>query len=233
MIDPNKKERESIDASSVCYRAFELIAAKQYTDAEKFLANNMARTDDDAAIALFHSVMGVLFKVQGEFKTAWKHYERAEKLLPKDPALKIISARLLIDQFSECDQAIRKAKKVLDLLPGNHVFSHQAYTTIGLAYIKKGDKKKAVAALLSSIEGDFDGFITARNIDFSLVEALLKKATGLNECRSFLEKARAFSNKTKEVEFINLTEAMLQAFDRDFETEQKKEDDITDVRENF
>ena len=111
MIDPNKKNPLPVAPSEVCYRAFELIAAKQYEDAEKLLALNMSRTDDDAAIALYHSVMGVLFKVQGEFKTAWKHYERAEKLLPDDPAMKIISARLLIEQFAEYDQAIKKAKK--------------------------------------------------------------------------------------------------------------------------
>ena len=78
MIDPNKKETVPVNTSDVCYRAFELIATKQYADAEKLLASNMARTDDDASIALYHSVMGVLFKVQGEYKTAWKHYQRAD-----------------------------------------------------------------------------------------------------------------------------------------------------------
>ena len=39
--------------------------AKQFADAEKLLAGNMSRTDDDAAIALYHSVLGVLFKMQG------------------------------------------------------------------------------------------------------------------------------------------------------------------------
>ena len=85
MIDPNKKDPIPVNASDVCYRAFELIAAKQYSDAEKLLSGTMSRTDDDAAIALYHSVLGVLFKVQGEYKTAWKHYQRAEKLLPRDP----------------------------------------------------------------------------------------------------------------------------------------------------
>src|SRR3989338_10057724 len=116
---------------------------KRYDEAEKLLVGNMAKTDDESAIALYHSVLGVLFKLQGEYKTAWKHYERAEKLLPNDPALKIISARLLIDQFSECDQAIKKAKKVLRLFPDHPVFAHQAYTTLGLAFVKKGDRAKA------------------------------------------------------------------------------------------
>ncbi|MBI4126896.1 MAG: hypothetical protein HY465_05320, partial [Deltaproteobacteria bacterium] len=140
VIDPNKKEREPTKPSDVCYRAFELMKAKQYAETEKLLVNNLARTEDETAIALYHSTLGVLFKLQGEYRTAWKHYERAEKLLPKDPALKIISARLLIDQFNEYDQAIKKAKKVLSLIPDNPVFAHQAHITMGLAYVKKGQK---------------------------------------------------------------------------------------------
>ncbi|HPW45456.1 MAG TPA: hypothetical protein PKU96_03695 [bacterium] len=216
MIDPNKKEREEAKPSDVCHRAFQLIAAKQYGEAEKLLANNMARSEDDAAIALYHSVMGVLFKIQGEFKTAWRHYGRAEKLLPKDPALKIISARLLIDQFSEYNQAIKKAKKVLELAPANPVFAHQAYTTMGLAYCKKGDRKKAIEMLEKSWGEDFSNFISAQNIDFELLEALIGRGLGLESCREFLVKANSFAEATGEEKYIELTSKMLQAFDADF-----------------
>jgi tetratricopeptide (TPR) repeat protein len=216
MIDPNKKEPLPVNASEVCLRAFELMNAKQYADAEKLLAGNMARTDDDAAIALYHSVLGVLFKVQGEYKTAWKHYERAEKLLPNDPALKIISARLLIDQFAEYGQAIKRAKKVLDLIPGNPVFAHQAYTTIGLACVRKGDRKKAVEMLGASMGEDFKGFVSAKNIDFELVESLLKRGVGVPACRLFLVKAKAFAEATQEPPYIKLLDRMLAAFEQDF-----------------
>ena len=215
MIDPNKKEPIPINPSDVCYRAFELIAAKQYSDAEKLLASNMSRSDDDAAIALYHSVTGVLFKVQGEYKTAWQHYQRAEKLLPKDPALKIISARLLIEQFAEYDRAIRKAKKVLDLIPGNVVFAHQAYTTMGLAYIKKGDRKRAVAMLGKSESDGFRGFVSAKNVDLALVEMLIRRGTGLAECRGFLVKAKGFADETGEESYSKLFERMIEAFDRE------------------
>lgn len=216
MIDPNKKEPSPVNPSDVCYRAFELMKAKQYADAEKLLAGNMSRTDDDAAIALYHSVMGVLFKLQGEYKTAWKHYERAEKLLPKDPALKIISARLLIDQFAEYSQAIKRAKKVLELIPGNPVFAHQAYTTIGLASCRKGDRKKAVEMLAASIGDDFQGFVSPKNIDFELVEALLKRGWGVPSCRDFLTKAKTFAEATEEGSYIDLLDRMLSAFDQDY-----------------
>ena len=215
MIDPNKKDPIPVNASDVCYRAFELIAAKQYSDAEKLLSGTMSRTDDDAAIALYHSVLGVLFKVQGEYKTAWKHYERAEKLLPKDPALKIISARLLIEQFAEYDQAIRKSKKVLDLIPGNPVFAHQAYTTMGLAYLKKGDKKKAVGLLEQSMGEGFKGFVSAKNIDLALVEALIRRNAGHTETSRFLSEAGVFAAAQGEEAFAGVFSRMLDAFDKE------------------
>lgn len=216
MIDPNKKEQLPINPSEVCYRAFELIKAKQYADAEKLLQGNMARTDDDAAIALYHSVLGVLAKVQGEYKTAWKHYERAEKLLPKDPAIKIITARLLIDQFAEYGLAVRKAKKALELIPGNPVFAHQAHTTMGLALCRKGDRKKAIEMLEASWGDDFRGFVSAKNIDFELIEALLKRGWGLPACRAFLVKAKAFAESMQEESHIDLLARMLDAFDQDY-----------------
>ncbi|MFH0800545.1 MAG: hypothetical protein V2A66_10260 [Pseudomonadota bacterium] len=220
MIDPNKKDPTSVSPSDVCYRAFELMAAKQYVDAEKLLAANMSRSDDDAAIALYHSAMGVLFKMQGEYKTAWKHYERAEKLLPDDPALKIISARLLIEQFAEYGQAIKRAKKVLDLIPGNPVFAHQAYTTMGLAHIRKGDRKKAVKMLGLSQCDDFRGFVSAKNVDFGLVEALVKRGVGIEACRVFLTKAKAFAEATREQQYINLLDRMLAAFDTEYSSKE-------------
>ncbi len=218
MIDPNKKEPPPINSNEVCYRAFELIAAKQYADAEKLLSINMARTEDKTAIALYHSVLGVLFKIQGEYKTAWRHYERAEKLLPDDPALKIISARLLIEQFAEYSQAIKKAKKAMELAAGNPVFEHQGYTTMGLAYCKKGDKKKAVEMLTLSQVNDFRDFITAKNIDFELVEALLRRGWGVENCRVFIVKAFEFAKKTNEEQFIRLFSKMLAAFEKDYPT---------------
>jgi len=216
MIDPNKKVPLPVNPSDVCYRAFELISAKQFADAEKLLAGNMAKTDDNVAIALYHSVLGILYKIQGEYKTAWRHYERAEKLMPQDPALKIISARLLIDQFAEYGQAIKRAKKVMDLAGGNPVFAHQAYTTMGLAYCKKGDKKKAIDMLERSRVDEFENFISAKNIDFELVEAILRRGWAIETCRTFLDKALSFAVRTKEEQYINLLQKMIAAFEVEY-----------------
>lgn len=204
--------QEIINPSDVCYRAFELMKAHQFDDAEKLLSNCLAKVSDDVACALFHSTLGVLYKMKGEFKTAWRHYERAEKLMPQDPALKIISARLLIDEFAEFGQAVKKANKVLEIIPNNPVFRHQAFITMGLAYAKKGEKKKAVSMLKSSYDNDFDGFITAKNIDFTLCEALLKKGWAENEVKEFLEKALKFAQSKKEADWAETIQKMVNAF---------------------
>ena len=200
-----------INPTEVCQRAFALMQSKQYDDAEKLLANNLSKTAEDTAKGLYHSAFGVLCKLRSDYKEAWRHYQRAEKLIPNDPALKIIVARLLIDQFAEYDSAIKRAKRVLEIIPENVVFAHQAYTTLGLAYIKKSNKKQAVAMLIKSSEKGFDGFVTGHNIDFHLVEALLRKKWGRDECRHFIEKAHAFVQKTEETYLKETFQRMLDA----------------------
>jgi tetratricopeptide (TPR) repeat protein len=205
-------EKVPVNPSEICQRAFELMQTKQYDEAEKLLNSNLGKVDDDVAVGLFHSSLGVLYKIKGEPKTAWKHYQRAEKLIPEDPALKIIVARLLIDQFTEFDMAIKKVKKVLNSVKENPVFAHQVYTTMGLAYLGKGQKMKSTEMLEKSMEGDFSGFVSAQNIDFNLVEALLRAGMAVEECKSFLEKARAFASVTKEETWVELIDRMLEVF---------------------
>ena len=203
---------EIVNPTDVCYRAFELLKLKQFEDAEKLLSNCMAKTNDEVSLGLFHSTLGVLYKMKGEFKNAWRHYERAEKLLPQDPALKIISARLLIDEFAEYDQAVKKAKKALDIIPDNPVFRHQAYITMGLAYVRKGNKKKAMESLIKSMENGFEGFITTKNIDFNLCETILKKGWAESEVKTFLERAHKFAVEHKEVDWVETIQKMLDVF---------------------
>lgn len=201
-----------IEPQAVCARAFALMQGKQFTDAEKLLANCLTKTDDPVATALFHSALGILFKLQGEYKTAWKHYQRAEKLLPEDPALKLISARLLIDEFAEYDLAIKKCRKVLALLPDNPGVAHHAQVLLGLAYARKGDRRRALAALAEAMAGDFQGFVTTKNIDFHLVEWCVKKGWDLPLCRQFLEKAHAFAVSVQEADWAAIIGRMLAAF---------------------
>lgn len=209
-------EELPINPSDVCYRAFTLMRSQQFDDAEKLLNNNLNLTQDKTASALYHSSLGVLFKMKGDYKTAWKHYERAEKLIPNDPALKIIVARLLIEHFSQYDQAISRAKKVLKLIPNNPVFVHQAFTTLGLAYLRKGKKDLTLDCLERSIVEDFSGFISAKNIDFNLVEAVLRKKWDQGICRRFFETALAFARQKKEQNFVQLFQKMSDTFEKEF-----------------
>lgn len=171
----------------------------------------MGRTEDPVALALYHSAMGVAAKMQAKYKEAWRHYDRAEKLLPTDPALKLISARLMIDQFAQYDSAIKKAKKVLELIPNNRAFTHQAYTIMGLAYAKEGKKKQALEMLRTSIVEDFLGFVTTDNINFVLVEEVARRGWDSALCRQFIEMALARAQEHRENTWVDKLQQILDA----------------------
>lgn len=201
--------------SSRLKKAIELMAAHDFDSAEKELRSGISESgsaQDKVLEALFHSTLGILFKLKKDYKEAWRCYERAEKLLPHDPALKLVSARLLVEVFGQCDLAIQKAKKVLKIARNDWTFCHQAQATLGLAYLKKGDRRKAVTALERAMEGDFEGMISAGNIDFKLLEGLIRKNAGLPQCRSYIEKAIAFAQKTGEQRELNIFQQLITLF---------------------
>lgn len=186
----------------VCERAFELLRAQQTADAEKLLANALTKVTDPVGVAVLHSALGVVERVRGNSKAALRHYERAERLMADDPALKLITARLLIDQFREYDAAIRRCQKAIKLLPGNPVVVHHAHTLIGVAHVGLGKKAAAVASLETSIVGDFRHFVTAENLDFHLVEACARKRWGISECERFLEAAKTLATGAGEGRWV-------------------------------
>lgn len=197
------------------YKAFDLMAAKNLDAAENELHAGLTDAEaqeDKVLAALFYSSLGVLYKIKKEFPKAWKYYEKAEKLLPEDPALKLISARLLIDVFGQFDTAIRRCQKVLEISRSDPPFLHQANVTLGFAYLKKGERSKAVQCLVDSMQDDFAGLLSASNIDLKLVEALLRKKAGLQECRSYLEKAKAFAISKQEERHAELFTRLIDAF---------------------
>jgi len=201
--------------SKELYKAFEWMRKKKLEEAEKCLQKGLeeAKAVKDLVLeGLYYSAYGVLYKIKKDFRQAWKYYERAEKLIPDDPALKIISSQLLIDYFGQYDTAIRKMEKVIKQVGKDVIFLHQAYTIQGLGYLKKGDKKKALEALKKSIGDDFKGLQTVANIDFRLMQEMAKKKTALDTCRLFLEKALAFAKGTKEKQNQKILEKMLEGF---------------------
>src|SRR5262249_35193664 len=127
MTDPTKET-----VSKGIYEAFRLMKEKNFDGAETLLKTGLEKAEsekNDTQSALFFSGLGVLAKIKGQFKDAWRYYEKAEKLLPEDPALKITMAKLLIDRFAQYDNAIKKLKIVLKVAKGSASFEHQAHAT--------------------------------------------------------------------------------------------------------
>jgi tetratricopeptide (TPR) repeat protein len=197
------------------YKAFDFMAAKNLEAAETELNAGLDEAlsrKDNVLSALFYSSLGVLFKIRKDFQKAWKYYEKAEKLLPEDPALKLISARLLIDVFGQYDTAIRRCKKVLEISRSDPPFLHQANATMGLAYLKSGQRQQAIEALVAGMDSDFEGLMSASNIDMKLPEALLRKKAGVAECFIYLQKALQFAKQTGEDKFVDLYSRLLESF---------------------
>ncbi|MBI2083739.1 MAG: hypothetical protein HYT76_09290 [Deltaproteobacteria bacterium] len=194
------------------YEAFQKIKEKDFSAAEKILQEGLLRFEqvgDETQQALFHSTWGVLCKVKGEDKEAWRHYERAEKLLSDDPSLKIISAKFLIERFAQYDTALKKLKKVLEMTKGSPSFEHQTHAIMALAYLKKGERKKAKTSLEASMTGDFQLMVTAANINLEVIEGFLARNFEVNLCRTYLEKGLVLAEAKKEEKFIQLFTKLL------------------------
>lgn len=196
-------------------QAFKLLNQKKLDEAEVVLTKglNEAKAANDKILqGVFYSSFGILFKLKKNFRKAWKYYEQAEKIIPADPALKIISSRLLADYFGQHDTVIRKMQKVIDQAGNDLSFLHSAYSLQGFSYLKKGNKKKALECLKLSMGDHFKGMQTAANLDYRLVEALTKKKTDLKACRDFLEQALSFAKSTREVPHQKILGQLLKKF---------------------
>ncbi len=206
------------------YRAFDCMSAKDWGLAEQELQAGLVEAQEEGnavLTALFYSSLGVLAKLQKDFHRAWKFYDKAEQLLPEDPALKLISARLLMEVFGQYDAAIRRCKKVLEISRSDPPFLHQAYALLGLALLKTGQRFQAAECLQKSMEDDFAGLLSAGNIDLKLLEALIRKKTALEVCRAYLEKALQFSRIHQEERFEALFLKLLEVFPESEEAEEK------------
>jgi hypothetical protein len=89
---------------------------------------------------------------------------------------------------------------------------HQVRAVTGLAWLKKGDKKKAAEQLQLAMNGDFKGLQTAVNLDLKLLEEMMKKKVDPALCKTYLEKAHAFSKVNKEKQFEKLFKQLLKNF---------------------
>lgn len=212
MTDPS-------DPSSVrkeIYEAFKRMKEKDYPAAEALLQEGLKKVEqekDKTQSALFYSSLGVLSKIKGEFKDAWRYYEKAEKVLPGDPSLKIIMAKLLIDRFAQYDTAIKKLKEVLKVAKGCGSFEHQAHATMAIAYLKKGDKKKAVSMLDEAMTDDFVNVTSAENLNFEVIEAFLARNLEVARCQKYVEKALDLARSRRETRPVEFLTKLLEGFE--------------------
>lgn len=183
------------------YTSFQKIKEKDWLAAETLLKEGLAKASqakNETQEALFYSTLGVLSKMRGEMKEAWRYYEQAEKILPEDPALKIISSKFLIEQFAQYDLAIKKLKKVIEIARHSPAFLHQSQALLAIAFLKKGEKKKAIEALKSAMADDFQNLPTAGGINLDVVEAFLSRNFEKELCENYLQKALQLAQARKE-----------------------------------
>ncbi len=212
MVEEGTKETVQKDV----YEAFRRIKEKDYVGAEGLLQGGLKRSEEQAnptQTALYCSSLGVLARIRGESKEAWRYYERAEKLMPGDPSLKIIMAKLLIDQFAQYDKAIKKLKEVLKIAKGCGSFEHQAHATMAIAYLKKGDKKKAVEMLDHAMVDDFANINSAENLNFEVIEAFLARNYEVDRCRQYVEKALDLARIRREEKSMQFLTKLLESFE--------------------
>ncbi|HBF13252.1 MAG TPA: hypothetical protein DDW49_07695 [Deltaproteobacteria bacterium] len=201
--------------SKTLFRVFEFLKLRKFDEAQKLLEQGIKEAEknqDDLLAGLFYSAYGVFFRLQKEFRKAWKSYEKAEKLVPADPSLKIISARLLLDFFGQYDIVLRKMDKVLGLAKDDFVFVHMAHTIKGMAFLKKGNKAKALESLKLSMGDHFNGLKNMADMQFDLVNELIKKKWGLDETRLYLKEALFFSKKAGDIKSQKIIWKFLEHF---------------------
>lgn len=196
------------------FEAFSKMKAKDFGAAENILRQGLQASEKNPSEqALFYSSLGVLFKMKGDYKEAWRLYEKAEKLLPTDPSLKLITAKLLIDHFSQYDLAIKKLKEVLKIAKGSASYEHQAHATLAMAYLKKGDKKKAVEMLDLSMGPDFDKITSSYNLNFEVIGTFVARSFEMERCRDYVEKSLTLAKLRKEDRNIQFLTKLLDSFE--------------------
>jgi len=189
--------------SKTLMESFHFMKQKKFDEAKAHLEKGLKEAEiakDLTLQAIFNSSLGVLFKLKKEFRKSWKYYETAEKLMPEDLSLKLISSRLLVDYFGQYDTVLKKTEKVLSLVKSTDPLTHVAQTIRGLAYLRKGEKKKAVDCLMLS--ADFGGMKTAANLDLQLVSELIRKKIDRQVCVAFLNKSLQLAKSNKEEKFV-------------------------------
>lgn len=194
------------------YLCFRLIKENKFTEAEQKIQDAVkvaAARQDKSAEALYLSALGVLYKVQKDYKKSYKFYQQAEKLLPDDPALKIIVATLLIEEFAQYDSAQRKLDKILSDKSQDLAITHHAQVLSALAQFLMGKKDQAKKILTEINASDFLRLRSTSNLNFKLVELFVAKSFAREECLTFLRKAKDLAVQARELPYQEAIQNLL------------------------
>jgi len=207
MAEPTRVVRKEI------MEALDLVRARNYEGAEAVLRSGLeAVTDDPQELAVLFSTLGMIQIRQGKIDEAWASYEQAEQATPTDPVLKVIIARFLLTEAARYNEAMKRGKQILKAAQDVPSLKHQAHAIMGLAYFKKGNKKKAGEMLQKAMEDKFLGMATADNIDFNLVEALVRDDLELATCQTYVAAARDFARTKREFKAMAIFQKILDSF---------------------
>lgn len=193
------------------YQAFRLMKAKDYAGAEQLIRegiNQAQNAKDHGMEGVYHSAMGVLYKLTQDFKKAYKSYQQAETLLKDDHSLKIISSILLIEQFRQYETAARKLEKVL-LESKDVAVIHHAQSLKAMALFLMNKKSDAEHLLRKMTETDFALLRSAANIDFRAVQLFCDRSVYPELCQVFLKKSLVLAQSAKEHGYIRAIELLL------------------------
>ena len=153
--------------------------------------------------------MGVLYKIKKDYKKSYQFYQKAEKLLPEDPSLKMITATLLIEEFAQYDTALRKLEKILKDHSQDLALCHHAMALKGMALLLMGKKEDSLQVLKKLVASDFSALRSTANVNFKFPELLVKKQYALQECLDYLKKAKNLALEKRELVYQKIVEALI------------------------
>jgi tetratricopeptide (TPR) repeat protein len=193
--------------------AIRLSRIRQYDAALDLLKTVLDKNEvGEEEKAVLHSTSALILRQKGEKEEALNAYSKAESCLPDDPILKIILSRFLIEETEQYDLAIKKAKQILKSSKDIPSLRHQAYCLIGHAYLKQGIKKRAVEMLEKAMSNSFAGISSVENIDFSLVEALLRRNLEVEKCQHYVDLACDLARQNREFKAMAKFRKILDSF---------------------
>lgn len=197
MKDIKDKEFEEFHKSNL------FIFKKDYVKAENFLRLGLKKAQKEKMspkISFYLSALGHLYILQDKYLEALSFYEHSDKV-NNDYNTKLIYARLLISVYRNFDLALDKVNEAIESIPPKGQALNQAYSLMGLCYLKKGDKVNASKAFYKSLKVDFDQMKSSNSYDLTLVSELIKAGIYNRKVDSYL---RYVSEKALEENNVRL-----------------------------